>query len=96
MSGSIIIPVGARVLVRRVEAEVVSKGGVVLPDAVAEKDRPHEGMVIAFGTRCTVPLHKGERVLFGAYAGLPLAGEDKDLVILNEDEIVAVRLPEAV
>lgn len=109
---TLVRPVGARVLVQRVQGAEQSKGGVLLPDAARE--RPNEGVVLAVGDACGIPMsaelmdrfkvdprggiprlvpfQKGDTVLFGAYSGLPLTGDEAGLVILGEDEVVAVRM----
>jgi chaperonin GroES len=102
---TIVRPVGNRVLVQRVAAQAVSKGGVVLPDEVQAREKPNEGVILAIGGGCgiagegpaqrLVEYRPGDVVLFGAYAGLPLQGEEAGLLLLGEDEIVAVRQPVA-
>lgn len=92
-------PLGDRILVRR-DVEVEAKrGAVFLPDNVKEK--PAEGVVIAVGegrildngTRIKVALKVGERIAFGKYAGTEIMIEDEQLLILREDEALAVLKP---
>ena len=89
-------PLGDKVLLRRLEAQERSKGGIVIPDTAKEK--PTEGRVVAIGSGRrmddgrVVPLQvkKGDRVLFSSYAGSPLKLEGEDFVIMGEDDTLAV------
>ena len=91
-------PLGDRILVKALEAESKTKGGLVLPDTAKEK--PQEGEVIAVGqgklledgTIKVLEIKKGDRVLFGKYAGTELKLRDKDepYLILREDEVLAI------
>jgi chaperonin GroES len=85
-------PLHDRVLVRRVEEAETVRGGIIIPDTAKEK--PQEGVVVAVGTGRyekgqTVPLavKKGDRVLFGKYAGSEIKIDGEELLILKEDEI---------
>lgn len=93
-------PLGDRVLIKVLEAEERTKGGIVLPDTAKEK--PQEGEVMAVGsgrlldngTVKPLEVRVGDRVLFGKYSGTEVAlrsgkGED-DLMILREEDILAV------
>ncbi len=93
-------PLGDRVLIRLLQAEEKTKGGIVLPDTAKEK--PQEGEVVAVGsgrlldsgTIKPLEVKVGDRVLFGKYSGTevaPRSGKiDDDLMILREDDILAV------
>lgn len=89
-------PLGDKVLLRRVDAQEKSKGGIVIPDSAKEK--PREGRVIALGTGRTLDdggkvefqVKKGDRVLFSSYAGTEIKLEGQDYVIMGEDDILAV------
>lgn len=89
-------PLGDKVLLRRLDAQEKSKGGIVIPDTAKEK--PREGRVVAVGSGrttddgATVPFQvkKGDRVLFSSYAGTELKLEGQDFVIMGEDDILAV------
>ena len=89
-------PLQDRVIVKRVEEEEKTKGGIIIPDTAKEK--PMEGKVIAVGTGRvekdgkTIPMQVkvGDRVLFGKYAGTEIKIDDKEHVILREDEILGV------
>ena len=89
-------PLHDRVLVRRVEAEEKTSGGIIIPDTAKEK--PQEGEVVAAGPGARdengklVPLElkAGDRILMGKYSGSEIKIDDVDYVILREDEILAV------
>jgi chaperonin GroES len=89
-------PLHDRLLVKRVEAEEKSKGGIIIPDSAKEK--PIEGLVIAVGNgKLTddgkvrpLEVKAGERVLFGKYSGTEIKVEGEEHVILREDEILGV------
>jgi chaperonin GroES len=91
-----VTPLGDRVLIKRVEADEKTKGGIILPDTAKEK--PREGVVIAVGngkllengTRQAVSVKPKDRVLFSSYAGSEIKLDGDDLMILGEDEILAV------
>jgi len=89
-------PLGDRILIRRVEEEEKTRGGIIIPDAA--KERPLEGKVIAVGTgkrsedgTLIVPdVKTGDRILFAKYGGTDIKVEGIDHVILREDEILGV------
>jgi chaperonin GroES len=89
-------PLGDRVLVKRVEAEEKTAGGIILPDSAQEK--PKEGRVIAVGegklqddgTRSKLTVKKNDRVLFTSYAGTEVKIEGEELLIMREDDILGV------
>ena len=89
-------PLQDRVLVQRVDSEKVTAGGIVIPDAAAEK--ADQGVVLAVGpgkydehgVLHAVPLQTGDRVLFGKFAGQTVKVEDKEYLILREDDVLAV------
>ena len=90
-------PLGDRVLVEPLEAEEVSRGGIVLPDTAKEK--PAEGKVVAVGEGKktddgrVVPLSiaVGDKVLYGKYGGNEVSTNDgKDYLVIREDDIFAV------
>lgn len=96
MSEIRIRPLHDRVVVRQLEAETTTKGGIVLPGAAAEK--PAEGIVLAIGKGKTlgtgeiVPMdvQLGDKVMFGKYVGQEITLDDEDLLVLSEDEIIAI------
>jgi len=91
-----VTPLGDRVLVKRVAADEKTKGGIILPDTAKEK--PREGVVVAVGNgklldtgkRQEMSVKKNDRVLFSSYAGSEIKLDGDELLILGEDEILAV------
>jgi len=89
-------PLHDRVLLKRIEQKEVVKGGIIIPDTAKEK--PMEGEVIAVGPgklledgkRSPMDVKPGDRVLFGKYAGTEIKIDDEELVIMSEEEILAV------
>ena len=89
-------PLHDRVVIRRTEEERESPGGIIIPDTAAEK--PIKGEVIAVGngkvldngkTRA-LDLKEGDKVLFGKYSGTEVKVEGEELVVMREDDIMAV------
>lgn len=92
-----ITPLQDRVLVRRLdEEEEASEGGIILPDSAKEK--PQEGEVLAVGpgkvtddgARQKPDLKEGDRILFAKYAGTEVKVDGEDLLIMREDDVLAV------
>jgi chaperonin GroES len=89
-------PLHDRVLVRRVEAEERTKGGIIIPDTAKEK--PQEGEVIAVGagTRdesgklVELDVKAGDRILFGKWSGTEVSLEGEDLIIMKESDILGI------
>mgnify|MGYP000892281617 CR=1 FL=1 len=88
-------PLGDRVLVKPVEAEEKTKGGIYLPDTAKEK--PLEGEVVAAGKGkkdgdkiVALEVKKGDRVLYGKYSGTEIKLDGQDYMILREDDILAI------
>jgi chaperonin GroES len=88
-------PIGDRVLVQLIEEEVGKVGSLYVPDTAKEK--PQRGQIIAVGDgrydgKDLIPMRVkvGDKVLFGKYAGMELKYEDKEYLILNEHDILAV------
>lgn len=89
-------PLGDRVLIKRLEAEEKTKGGIVLPETAKEK--PQKGEVVAAGKGKVLesgkvePLEvkKGDKVLFGKYAGNEIIHDDQEYIILREEDILAI------
>ena len=77
-------PLGDRVLVKRVEEEERTKGGIIIPDSAKEK--PQEGEVISTGP--------GDRILFGKWSGSEVKLNGEDLLIMKESDILGVLEPE--
>lgn len=89
-------PLHDRVIVKRIEEEETTKGGIIIPDTAKEK--PSEGKVVAVGNGKLLengqmqPLEvkKGDRVLFGKYAGTDIKIEGEEHLIMKEDDIIAI------
>ena len=89
-------PLHDRVLVRRIEAEEKTAGGIIIPDSAQEK--PAEGEVIAIGTGTRsddgkitpLDVKKGDRVLFGKWSGTEVKVDGEDLIIMKESDIMGV------
>ena len=89
-------PLGDRVLVKRVEEESKTKGGIIIPDTAKEK--PQEGEVVAVGegkykddgSRQPLDVKQGDRVLFGKYSGSEIKIDGEELLIMREDEILGI------
>ena len=89
-------PLHDRILVRRIEEEEKTKGGLIIPDTAKEK--PQEGKVIAVGKGRVaedgklrpLDVHKGDRVLFTKYAGSEIQVGGDEHLIIREDDVLAV------
>jgi chaperonin GroES len=89
-------PLHDRVLVERVEEREVRKGGIIIPDTAKEK--PQEGMVIAAGAgkvtedgkKLPMDVKAGDRILFGKYSGSEVKLDDKEYLIMREDDVLAI------
>ena len=89
-------PLGDGVLLEALEAQEKLKSGIIIPDTA--KERPSEGLVIAVGSgrvrddgkRIAVEVKKGDRVLYGKYAGAEIKIEEKPYLILRETDILAI------
>ena len=89
-------PLADRLVVRPIEREEVTKGGIVLPDTVV-KEKPQEGEVLAVGPgrlsedgkRIAMDVVKGEIVIYAKYGGTEIKVDDEDLIILRESDILA-------
>ena len=88
-------PLGARVVVKALDRDEVTKSGIVLPDTAKEK--PQEGKILAVGPgdrdedgkRIPVELKEGDRVLFQKYAGTEFKLDGEELLILSEKDVLA-------
>jgi chaperonin GroES len=92
-------PLGDRVLIKRVEEEAKTKGGIIIPDTAKEK--PQEGEVIAVGPGARddngkiqpLDVKKGDRILFGKWSGSEVKIDGEDLLIMKESDILGVLEP---
>ncbi len=91
-----VVPLGDKVAVKRIEADETTAGGIVLPDSAREK--PQEGRILSVGdgrllsdgTRTAHQVREGDRVLFSQWAGTEIVVDQEEILIMNEDEILAV------
>jgi chaperonin GroES len=89
-------PLHDRVVVKRIEAEEKSKGGIIIPDTAKEK--PQEGEIVAVGPGgrdesgklIPIELKSGDRVLFGKWSGTEVKLEGDELLIMKESDIMGV------
>jgi chaperonin GroES len=89
-------PLHDRILVKRIESEAKTKGGIIIPDTAKEK--PQEGQVIAVGPGrvndegkvTPLDVKKGDKVLFGKYSGSEITLDGEEHLIIREDDVLAV------
>ena len=89
-------PLHDRIVVRRIEEKETAKGGIIIPDTAKEK--PQEGEVLAIGngkilengTKIALDVKVGDKILFGKYTGTEIKIDGEDVLILREDEVLAV------
>lgn len=89
-------PLGEKVLIKRLEAELKTKGGIVLPDNAKEK--PQKGTVLAVGdgkllddgTRAKFQVAVGNKVLFASYAGTEIKIAGEDYMLMDESDVLAI------
>jgi chaperonin GroES len=89
-------PLGDRILVKRVEEETKTKGGIIIPDTAKEK--PQEGEVVSVGPGArddtgkvnALELKAGDRILFGKWSGTEVKVDGEDLIIMKESDVLGV------
>jgi chaperonin GroES len=89
-------PLHDRLVVRRIEEKETAKGGIIIPDTAKEK--PQQGEVLAVGNgkilengkKLALDVKVGDKILFGKYTGTDIKIDGKDVLILREDEVLAV------
>jgi len=89
-------PLQDRILIKRVEEENKTRGGIIIPDSAKEK--PQEGVVVAVGpgkvtdngTRVKCEVKEGDRILFGKYSGTDIKVDGVEHLIMREDDILAI------
>jgi len=89
-------PLHDRLLVRRVEEKEQVKGGIIIPDSAKEK--PQEGQVVAVGngkvldngSKQALDVKVGDKILFGKYSGTDIKVDGEEMLILREDEVLAI------
>ena len=91
-----VVPLNDKIVVKRVEAEEKTAGGIVLPDTAKEKPRQGkvlsigEGKLLDNGKRAPFQVKEGDRVLFSSYAGNEVNIDGEELLVMSEDDILAV------
>jgi chaperonin GroES len=94
--GSKLQPLGERVVLERDESEEKTAGGILLPDTA--KDKPARGKIVSVdngrllddGTRSAMQVKVGDRVIFSSYAGETFKVDDRELLLMREDDILAI------
>ncbi|MBI3015209.1 MAG: co-chaperone GroES [Candidatus Tectomicrobia bacterium] len=89
-------PMYDKILVKRLEEQELKKGGIIIPDTAKEK--PQEGEVVAVGsgkilkdgTRRDLEVKKGDRVLFGKYAGTEVKIDGEEYLIVSEEDVLGI------
>ncbi|MCX8021994.1 MAG: co-chaperone GroES [Syntrophorhabdaceae bacterium] len=89
-------PLQDRILVKRIEEEEKTKGGIIIPDSAKEK--PQEGKVVAVGdgklldngTKVPLTVKVGDKILFGKYSGTEIKIEGEEHLILREDDVLGI------
>ena len=91
-----VVPLNDKIVVKRLEAEDKTAGGIVLPDTA--KEQPKRGKVLSVGEgkrldsgeRSPVKVKKGDEVIFASYAGTEIKLDGEELMIMSEDDVLAV------
>ena len=89
-------PLHDRIMVERVEEQEVRRGGIIIPDTAKEK--PQEGKVVAVGTgkvgddgkKIPLDVKTGNKILFGKYSGSEVKIDDKEYLIMREEDVLAI------
>jgi len=89
-------PLHDRILLKRIEEKESIKGGIIIPDTAKEK--PQEGLVVAVGngkilengTKVTLDVKEGDRVLFGKYSGTEIKVDGEEYLIVREDDVLGI------
>jgi len=89
-------PLHDRVLVRRIEEKETGKGGIIIPDTAKEKPQKGEvmavgnGKILENGTKVALDVKVGDKILFGKYSGTDIKIDGEEVLIVREDEVLAV------
>ncbi len=89
-------PLGDKVVIKRLEPEDTTAGGIILPDS--SKDKPVQGRVLSVGDGRMLPngervphqVSEGDRIVFSQWAGTEVVVDDEELLIMSEDDVLAV------
>lgn len=91
-----VVPLGDKVVVKRLEADEKTAGGILIPEAAREKPQQGrvlsvgDGRLLADGSRAKHEVSEGDRVLFRSYSGTEVTVDGRQLLIMSEDDIMAV------
>lgn len=91
-----VVPLGDKLVVKRMESAEKTAGGILLPDA--SRDKPQQGRVLSVGdgrllpdgTRAPLEVNEGDRVVFSNYSGAEVTIDDEKFLILNSDDVLAI------
>jgi chaperonin GroES len=89
-------PLHDRLLVRRIEETETAKGGIIIPDTAKEKPQKGEvlavgnGKILENGTKVPLDVKVGDKILFGKYSGTDIKIDGEEVLILREDEVLAI------
>lgn len=91
-----VVPIGDKIVVKRLEASDKSAGGILLPDSAREKPKQGrilsvgDGRLLSDGRRASPQVAEGDRVLFSSWAGSEVVVDGDELLIMNEEDVLAV------
>lgn len=91
-----LVPLGDNVVIRRVDSEDVTAGGIVLPDSAQQQQSEGsvlsvgDGMLLPDGSRAEPQVSEGDSVLFSSFAGNPVLVDDQELLVMRESDILAI------
>lgn len=89
-------PLHDRIVIKRIEEQESVRGGIIIPDSAKEKPQEAEvmavgnGKILENGKRVPLDVKKGDRILFGKYAGSEITIDGQDYLILREDEVLGI------
>lgn len=91
-----VVPLGDKLVVKRLDSAEKTAGGILLPDAA--RDKPQQGRVLSVGdgrllpdgTRAPLEVNEGDRVVFSNYSGAEVTIDDEKLLILNSEDVLAI------
>jgi chaperonin GroES len=91
-----VVPLGDKLVVKRLDSAEQTAGGILLPDAA--RDKPQQGRVLSVGdgrllpdgTRAALEVNEGDRVVFSNYSGAEVTIDDEKLLILNSEDVLAI------